>query len=977
LRDERYRALYSGLLCTIDVRNDPGATYAALAALEPPLIDFLLPHATWDSPPPDAAGSVTPYADWLIAIFDLWTADANRVPVRLFDSIVRTMYGSTSLTESMGLSASDVAVIETDGSIEQADSLKVAYDGAPDTGLDIFRNTLNEAARHPAVTARQHGLAGLCRKCRSCPVVTSCGGGLYAHRYHTETKFDNPSVYCADLMKLITHIRGRLGPVSVRPAETRPVHAIPSANLDALAAGYGDDVTIGYLAESQRSIRRALLGLVRQQMEEHALAESYADMFHQGWELITGIDGDDRKALDGVLAHPYVRAWAVHCLGQIGAPKVDAVSLAADAAHLAVIAAAAAIRSGRQVSLAVPIRDDSVYLPTLGRLPVGPGTTGTITTDCGGFELKTEAGEWSVSIAATSSPGSPGVWQPVRELRADGAVAALEDTDPYRDCHQWPAAMRLSGQLARSWQRLYREAWVLIEREHSSYAPGLAAGLSTVTPLANDKPGRDISAAARQAFGAIGSALPADEGTLALLMMHEFQHVKLGAVLDLFELYDNSEQRLFYAPWREDPRPLEALLQGTYAHIAVTDFWRVRRNYLTGQEAGNAATKFALWSRQTAAGIETLATSGSLTPLGQRFADGMRATVEPWLEEPIPQSARDVARQWAEDHRRVWSERLSPQPLRNPAGAGAATRRSSSRIMRDEFSSAPRSLVTRQDMVRDFRKLGVATGQTLLVNASLRSIGRVDDAAESVVAALREALGPEGTLVVPSGTAENSRSSREHLARISGMTRQETKEFRAQMRPFNRYITPSTEMGQVAEAVRTHPEAVRSEHPQTSFAGLGPRAAELMENHELTCHLGHESPLGKMYLRDRGSFDCLQAEGTRPGKAHPPATAWVLLLGVGFSACTAFHLSEYLYTPTPPRQKYEYVIACGSGGAQWKTYEDVVLDDSEFELLGELLDRAGLPNSGYVGDANCRLMPLCQVVDFAARWMWERRSGRQ
>src|SRR5216683_736580 len=89
LRDERFRALYAGLLCTIDVANDPLAVYESLLALDPPIIDFLLPHGTWDHPPPrpdgaDAGHADTAYADWLIAIFDRWTADRQPVPVRLF-----------------------------------------------------------------------------------------------------------------------------------------------------------------------------------------------------------------------------------------------------------------------------------------------------------------------------------------------------------------------------------------------------------------------------------------------------------------------------------------------------------------------------------------------------------------------------------------------------------------------------------------------------------------------------------------------------------------------------------------------------------------------------------------------------------------------------------------------------------------------------------------------------------------------------
>ena len=131
LRGARYREIYAGLLCTIDVRNDPVACYRALAGLEPPALDFLLPHGTWDAPPPGAGSGKTPYADWLAAAFEEWLADERRPSVRMFESIIATTRGGASRTESLGLEASDVAVIETDGAIEQADSIKVAYDGAP------------------------------------------------------------------------------------------------------------------------------------------------------------------------------------------------------------------------------------------------------------------------------------------------------------------------------------------------------------------------------------------------------------------------------------------------------------------------------------------------------------------------------------------------------------------------------------------------------------------------------------------------------------------------------------------------------------------------------------------------------------------------------------------------------------------------------------------------------------------------------
>jgi len=121
---------------------------------------------------------------------------------------------------------------------------------------------------------------------------------------------------------------------------------------------------------------------------------------------------------------------------------------------------------------------------------------------------------------------------------------------------------------------------------------------------------------------------------LALMLLHEFQHVKLGAILDMYDLFDRTDARLFRAPWRDDPRPIEGLLQGTYAHVAVAEFWRVRYR-AGGEQAAAAADRFACWRAATAESIETLARSGSLTEMGQRFADGMRSTVASWLDERV------------------------------------------------------------------------------------------------------------------------------------------------------------------------------------------------------------------------------------------------------------------------------------------------------------------------------------------------------
>ncbi|MGW0810191.1 FxsB family cyclophane-forming radical SAM/SPASM peptide maturase [Nonomuraea sp. NPDC002799] len=208
-----HRHLYGGLLCTIDLANDPLETYAALVAFQPPMIDFLLPHGTWDAPPPGRPPSQdkTPYADWLIEIFDRWYGtDRDETVVRLFHEIMRLLVGGASASEAVGLTPSSLVVIETDGTIEQTDSLKVVRHGAAATGLNIADHPFDAALRYPGIVARQLGWSALSQECRSCRFGRVCGAGLYPHRYRAGTGFQNPSVYCADLYRLIGHIRARL-----------------------------------------------------------------------------------------------------------------------------------------------------------------------------------------------------------------------------------------------------------------------------------------------------------------------------------------------------------------------------------------------------------------------------------------------------------------------------------------------------------------------------------------------------------------------------------------------------------------------------------------------------------------------------------------------------------------------------------------------------------------------------------------------
>ncbi|MFJ4865879.1 MULTISPECIES: aminoglycoside N(3)-acetyltransferase [unclassified Streptomyces] len=268
-------------------------------------------------------------------------------------------------------------------------------------------------------------------------------------------------------------------------------------------------------------------------------------------------------------------------------------------------------------------------------------------------------------------------------------------------------------------------------------------------------------------------------------------------------------------------------------------------------------------------------------------------------------------------------------------------------------SSGASSGVGRLQLAVRLRLLGVRPGMRLLVHSALGGTGL---RAELLRDALTGVLGPRGTLVVPAFTPANSKTSTAHLERIGGLDEAGVRAFRERMPPFDAASTPSQGMGSLAEAVRTAPGAARSAHPQTSFAALGADAERICAGHRLESHLGEESPLGKLCW-----------EGGQ-----------VLMINVGFSVCTAFHLAEYRI-PKPPLRMYECVVKVNLPGVQrprqegeWTAYEDVALDDSDFAEIGEAFPDSRV-RRGRVGGASAMLFSLPEAVDHALDWMTENR----
>jgi uncharacterized protein len=212
-----------GILSVIPLGADPLAVHRHFLSLGCTRITYVLPHFTHDTIAPIRQRyGLTPCADFLIPVFDDWwfnsTSDIHVGDLR---NMARIILGGRSRIETVGNVPPLYVFIESDGEIEGLDNLRACKDGMAKINLNVRNNDFQEILQ----TDTMHGKAiyegmPLPQGCRACPERDTCAGGYLPHRYSSTRGFDNPSVWCADLLKIFTHIRLRLG-VTVQDTYTR------------------------------------------------------------------------------------------------------------------------------------------------------------------------------------------------------------------------------------------------------------------------------------------------------------------------------------------------------------------------------------------------------------------------------------------------------------------------------------------------------------------------------------------------------------------------------------------------------------------------------------------------------------------------------------------------------------------------------------------------------------------------------------
>nr|MCU0240185.1 FxsB family radical SAM/SPASM domain protein [Pyrinomonadaceae bacterium] len=208
------QSIYIGIIAVIDPSIPPRELLDFFDSFNPPSLDFLLPDANYKRPPTGREQNPDLYKNWLLEAFDLWFESYSHLPLRFFDAVLGAATGIPSETDAFGFGDVNLLTIETDGTYHDLDVLKITKHGTTNLGISLETHKIEDAASSKQIEDHRRLLCkeGLSATCQKCEVVETCGGGAIAHRYSKEG-FDNPTIYCKEMLAILNHAKLRLSEV--------------------------------------------------------------------------------------------------------------------------------------------------------------------------------------------------------------------------------------------------------------------------------------------------------------------------------------------------------------------------------------------------------------------------------------------------------------------------------------------------------------------------------------------------------------------------------------------------------------------------------------------------------------------------------------------------------------------------------------------------------------------------------------------
>ncbi|CAM3499196.1 HEXXH motif domain-containing protein [Kibdelosporangium persicum] len=408
------------------------------------------------------------------------------------------------------------------------------------------------------------------------------------------------------------------------------------------------------LRTSVYSQRRAMLLAVMRLAASNPVASGFAQDLDQAYGILSDLEHSAPETLESVIMHPSTGVWLVRAVRLLLGVGQD--SDAPELSYLQSLAAAAAVRAGYACTITVPVIHRTVVLPTVGhvRLPAQARDQAELRNSAELTVLHLGPDIDPISFGR-SAPNSSFI--PTRHHHANrrgvDLFVEIDDNTPYREFSTPEPPFPLTATESAEWAGLLERAWDELTHWHLGYAEELAVGLHTIAPAPRTR--NYAGSSSNSAFGAVALSPKTSEFHLAEVLVHELQHSKLNAVLELVPLHHGGPEDWWYAPWRPDPRPLTGLLHGIYAFVSVVEFWHNQRGHITDTGlAREGDFTFAYRRAQVRRAVDSLSDAMELTEFGDHLVSAASDRLAVTEAEAVPAELADIVRLMAQDHWVTW-----------------------------------------------------------------------------------------------------------------------------------------------------------------------------------------------------------------------------------------------------------------------------------------------------------------------------------